>query len=543
MPSLSQAAGSSSPPLLEQTIGDNLRRTVERHGDREAVVIRHQGIRVSYRRFWDDVGRAARALLGLGVAAGDRVGVWSANRYEWVVVQYATARIGAILVNINPAYLREELAYALRQSEVSVQFLASRFKQMEYAPLLDAARPSCPGLRHCFHFDTDWPAFLTSANALPEAALTEREAQLLPNDPINIQYTSGTTGFPKGATLTHRNILNNAYFAGVGLGYSEADRVCVPVPFYHCFGMVLGCLACTSHGACLVVPGETFQPLAVLEAVQAERCTSLYGVPTMFRAILEHADFERFDVSSLRTGIMAGAPCPIELMREVVSRLHMPEVAIGYGMTETSPLSTQSARDDSLEQRVGTVGRALPHVEVAVRDPATSKALARGEPGEFCARGYHVMRGYWNDERATRAAIDEQSWMRSGDLAVMDPDGYVRIVGRLKDIIIRGGENIAPREVEAVIEAHPAISEAHVVGVPSAHYGEEVMAWVKCKPGMHATEAELCGFVKQRIAAFKVPRFWRFVDAFPMTVTGKVQKFRLRAMATQAIGGPVGMES
>jgi fatty-acyl-CoA synthase len=543
MPSLSQAAGPSTPPLLEQTVGDNLRRTVERHADREAVVIRHQGIRVSYRRLWDDVGRAARALLGVGVAAGDRVGVWSANRYEWVVVQYATARIGAILVNINPAYLREELAYALRQSEVSVLFLASRFKQTEYAPLLDAARPSCPDLRHCFHFDTDWAGFLTSANAVPEAALAEREARLLPNDPINIQYTSGTTGFPKGATLTHRNILNNAYFAGVGLGYSEADRVCVPVPFYHCFGMVLGCLACTSHGACLVVPGETFHPLAALDAVQAERCTSLYGVPTMFRAILEDADFERFDVSSLRTGIMAGAPCPIELMRDVVSRLHMPEVAIGYGMTETSPLSTQSARDDPLEQRVGTVGRALPHVEVAVRDPVTGRTLPRGEPGEFCARGYHVMRGYWNDERATRAAIDEQGWMRSGDLAVMDPDGYVRIVGRLKDIIIRGGENIAPREVEAVIEAHPAISEAHVVGVPSAHYGEEVMAWVKCKPGMHAIEAELFGFVKQRIAAFKVPKVWRFVDVFPMTVTGKVQKFRLREMAIQAIRGPVGTES
>jgi fatty-acyl-CoA synthase len=360
----------------------------------------------------------------------------------------------------------------------------------------------------------------------------------VPNDPINIQYTSGTTGFPKGATLTHRNILNNAYSAGVSCGYSEADRVCVPVPFYHCFGMVLGCLACTSHGACLVVPGETFQPRAVLETIEAERCTSLYGVPTMFRAILEHADFGRFEVSSLRTGIMAGAPCPIELMREVVSRLHMPEVAIGYGMTETSPLSTQSARDDPLEKRVGTVGRALPHVEVAVRDPATGKVLPRGEPGEFCARGYHVMCGYWNDERATRAAIDEQGWMRSGDLAVMDAAGYVRIVGRLKDIIIRGGENIAPREVEAVIESHPAISEAHVVGVPSAHYGEEVMAWVKCKPGMQATEAELCTLMKQRIAAFKVPKFWRFVDAFPMTVTGKVQKFRLREMAAQVLDGP-----
>jgi fatty-acyl-CoA synthase len=530
----SVARGTEAVPLLEETIGANLRRTAARFPDREAVVVRHQKVRATYRQLWDDTTRAARALLGAGVEKGNRVGVWSANRYEWVVAQFAAARIGAILVNINPAYLKDELAYALRQSGVSLLFHGAHFKLVEYAPLLEAVRAECPRLRRCVPFDGGWDEFLKDQSSAQALAL--REEALHPGDAINIQYTSGTTGFPKGATLSHRNIFNNGHLCGLGLGYTEADRVCVPVPFYHCFGMVLGSLAVAARGACMVVPSETFSPLAVLECVQAERCTSLYGVPTMFLAVLEHPEFDRFDVTSLRTGIMAGSPCPVELMKQVVSRLHMPEVAIGYGMTETSPLSTLTGRDDPLAKRVGTVGRALPWTEVAVRD-ADGQPVPLGTPGEFCARGYHVMRGYWDDEPATRRAIDSDGWMRSGDLATLDAEGYVRIVGRLKDVIIRGGENIAPREVEAVLETHPAVSDAQVVGVPSERYGEEVMAWVRLKPGALSTEGDLCEFCKTHVAAFKVPRFWRFVESFPMTVTGKVQKYRLREMAVDLLVG------
>lgn len=522
------------PPLLRDTIGANLRRTVDRFADNDAIVVRSQRMRASYRQFWDDVTLSARALLKIGVQKGERVGVWSSNRYEWVVVQYATARIGSILVNINPAYLQDELAYALKQSGVSVLFHASKFKSTEYAQLLAAAQGKCPDLHRCVNFDEDWKAFCAGGHSVCEDDLAEREATLRPEDAINIQYTSGTTGFPKGATLTHINILNNGYHTALSLGYTERDRVCVPVPFYHCFGMVLGCLACTCTGACLVVPGETFQPQATLEAIQAERSTSLYGVPTMFRALLEHPDFAKYEVSSLRTGIMAGSPCPIELMKEVFAKLHMPEVAIGYGMTETSPLSTISGRDDSLERRVGTVGRSIPHIEISIRDPG-NQPVPFGEPGEFCARGYHVMKGYWNDDAATKRAIDAEGWMHSGDQAVMDEQGYVRITGRLKDLIIRGGENISPREVEGVLETHPAVSEAQVVGIPSHRYGEEVMGWIKFRPGLNAAEAELTAYCKERLASFKVPKFWRFVDAYPMTVTGKIQKYRLREMAIELL--------
>ncbi len=533
-PQPSIARGPQNPPLLDETIGANLRRTVGRFADRDAIIVRSQNIRASYRQLWADVTDAARSLLSLGVKTGDRVGVWSFNRYEWVVVQYATARIGAILVNINPAYLKVELAYALRQSGVSILFHASRFKQTEYAPLLNAVRGGCPDLKRCLNFDDDWRAFLDLSARICDVDLVEREAALRPGDPINIQYTSGTTGFPKGATLSHANVLNNGYHFALGLGYTEIDRVCVPVPFYHCFGMVLGCLACTCTGACMVVPGETFQPLAVLESIQAEKCTSLYGVPTMFRAILEHPDFGQFDVSSLRTGIMSGSPCPIELMKEVVARLRMPEVVIGYGMTETSPLSTLCGRDDALKRRVGTVGRCIPHIEISIRDSA-NQPVPRGTPGEFCTRGYHVMKGYWNDEAATKRAIDPEGWMHSGDQAVIDEQGYVRITGRLKDIIIRGGENISPREIEAVLETHPAVSEAQVVGIPSHRYGEEVMAWIKFRPGFTRTEAELACYCKERLAAFKVPKFWRFIDSYPLTVTGKIQKYRLREMAIELL--------
>jgi len=515
---------------------EQLDEFAERHGDREALVVCHQHYRATYRQFWDATTQAARALLALGVEAGDRVAVWAPNRYEWVVVQYATARVGAILVNINPAYRAAELEYALRQSGASVLFHARGFRQGAYGPLLDAARPRCPGLRRAVRFDEDWDAFLTAGESVPEADLGRREAALRCDNPINIQYTSGTTGFPKGATLTHHNILNNGFFVGETIGLTDVDRVCVPVPLYHCFGMVLGCLACTSHGAGLVFPAECFDAPAVLRAVAVERCTALYGVPTMFRALLEDSSFDDTDCSSLRTGIMAGSPCPIELMKEVTTRLHMPEAAIAYGMTETSPVSTMSARDDPLERRVTTVGRVLPHLEVSIQDPAQRAVLPRDRAGELCTRGYSVMRGYWDDEAATRAAIDAGGWMHSGDLAVMDADGYVHIVGRLKDMIIRGGENVYPAEVEAVLHRCAAVSEAQVVGVPSRKYGEEIMAWVRLAPGASATEEELDRHCREYLAAYKRPRYWRFVEAFPMTVTGKVQKFRLREMAVELLG-------
>lgn len=527
---LSITRGPTDVPLLQETISHRFRNTVETHPSCEAIVVCHQQKRVTYQQLWDDVSHVARGLLAVGVQSGERVGVWSANCYEWVLVQFATARIGAILVNINPAYREDELLYALRQSGTSVVFAGDRFKQTEYAPMLETARRECGGLKHIIRWDRDWSRFLDGATSITEADVVKREAKLSPEDAINIQYTSGTTGFPKGATLTHSNILNNGYHTALQLGYTERDRVCVPVPFYHCFGMVLGTLACAAVGACVVVPSDVFQPEAVLEAVERERCTSLYGVPTMFRAVLEHPEFSRFRVDSLRTGIMAGSPCPIELMKEVVAKLHMPEIAIAYGMTETSPLSTISQRDDSLDRRVGTVGRCTPHIEISIRD-ADNHLVPRGTPGEFCARGYHVMQGYWNDETATCKAIDADGWMHSGDQAVLDEEGYVRITGRLKDLIIRGGENIGPREVEGVLEKHPAVSEAQVVGVPSIRYGEEVMAWIKFRPGTMATEDELTAFCKERMASFKVPKYWRFVEAYPMTVTGKIQKYRLRELA------------
>jgi len=533
---LSYAHGTSLVPLLGQTIGDNLRDTVARFGDREALIVRSQGYRATYRQLWDATTDAARGLLALGVAAGDRVGIWATNCHEWVITQYATARIGAILVNINPAYQPNELEYVLRQAGVSVLLHGRGFRQTLYAPMLESVRPRCPDLRHVFLLDTDWDSLIRSGQSVSAAELERREAELQCDDPINIQYTSGTTGLPKGATLTHHNILNNGYFVGLALGYSERDRVCIPVPLYHCFGMVLGNLACTTNGACMVYPSEYFNAAATLQAIHVERCTSLYGVPTMFRALLEHPDFERCDCTSLRTGIMSGAPCPIELMKQVVERLHMPQISIGYGMTETSPISTLSALDDPLECRVSTVGHVQPHIENSLRDPASGRIVPRGAIGEFCTRGYSVMRGYWNDEAATNRAIDAAGWMHSGDLAVMEESGYVHIVGRLKDMIIRGGENISPREIEEVLVAHADVSEVQVIGVPSHKYGEEVMAWVRSRPGASPSEQELAVYCRSRLAAFKVPRYWRFVETFPMTVTGKIQKYRLRQMAVELLG-------
>jgi len=532
----SYAHGASSVPLLGDTIGGNLRRTVERFGEREALVVRSQGYRATYRQLWDATGVVARGLLALGVETGDRVGIWSPNRFEWVVAQYATARVGAILVNINPAYKTQELGFVLRQSGTRVLLLARAFRQSDYVAMLHEVRPSCPGLHHTVVFDGEWAALEASGRAVPESRLAEREAILQFDDPINIQYTSGTTGFPKGATLSHHNVLNNGFFVAEALRLTHEDRLCIPVPFYHCFGMVMGNLGCTTHGATMVVPGEAFEPLAVLETVAAERCTALYGVPTMFIGELDHPRRKDLDLSSLRTGIMAGSPCPVEVMKEVVSAMHMKEVTICYGMTETSPVSTQSAVDDPLDKRVSTVGRVAPHVEVKIVDPESGATVPRGTSGELCTRGYSVMLGYWENEEATRAAIDRAGWMHTGDLATMDEGGYVNIVGRIKDMIIRGGENVYPREVEEFLHTHPMVSEAQVIGVPSLKYGEEVMAWVRPRPGATLDADELTRFCTGAIATYKIPRHWKVVTEFPMTVTGKVQKFKMREISVEELG-------
>jgi len=528
--------GASSVPLLGETIGENLRRTVDRHGDREALVVREQGYRATYRELWRQTELAARGLMARGVARGDRVGIWAPNRSEWVVLQYATARVGAILVNINPAYRTSELEYALNQSGTELLVLARGFRTADYVAMLREVRDRCPGVREALVLEEAWDRLLVDGERVSPDELAEREASLQFDDPINIQYTSGTTGFPKGATLSHHSILNNGFFIGERLRYREQDRVCIPVPFYHCFGMVLGNLACTTHGACMVVPAESFDPLATMRTAQDERCTSLYGVPTMFIAELEHPEFGGFDFSSLRTGIMAGSPCPVEVMKKVQTAMNMTEVTICYGMTETSPVSTQSNTDDPLEKRVATVGPVHPHVEIKVVDPATGRVVPRGEPGELCTRGYVVMLGYWNNEEATRAAIDAGRWMHTGDLATMDEDGYLNIVGRIKDMIIRGGENIYPREVEEFLFTHPDVAEVQVIGVPSERYGEEVMAWVRLREGAAATGEDLAAYCRGRIATYKIPRYWKFVDSFPMTVTGKIQKFKMRETAVGELG-------
>jgi fatty-acyl-CoA synthase len=537
MPAASYIHGTSAVPLLGETIGENLRRTVERFGACEALVVRHQNYRATYAELWDQTTRAARGLLARGIKKGDRVGIWSPNRAEWVVIQYATARIGAILVNINPAYKTAELSYALQQSGASLLLLAKAFRASDYVGMLDEVRGRCPDLRQSIVLDDGWDALLDAGTGVSTNELEALESSLQFDDAINIQYTSGTTGFPKGATLSHHNILNNGFFIGQALHLSERDRVCIPVPFYHCFGMVLGNLACTTHGSCMVIPGESFEPLEAMHTVQAERCTALYGVPTMFIGELDHPRFADFDFSTLRTGIMAGSPCPVEVMRKVQSQMHMPEVTICYGMTETAPVSTQSSTDDPLEKRVSTVGRIHPHVEIKVVDPSTGAILPRGESGELCTRGYSVMLGYWNNSEATSLAIDAARWMHTGDLATIDDEGYVNIVGRIKDMIIRGGENIYPREIEEFLYRHPDISDVQVIGVPSERYGEEVMAWVKLREGARPISDEaLVAFCRGKIATFKIPRYLKFVDGFPMTVTGKIQKFKMREAAVEELG-------
>jgi fatty-acyl-CoA synthase len=534
---LSHTAGTTDVPLLDQTIPDNLDATVARFGDREALVDVQQGVRWTYREFSDRVTELARGLLAAGVATGDRVGIWAPNCAEWTLTQYATARIGAILVNINPSYRTHELEYVLNQAGISFLVAASEFRSSNYAQMIEEVRGECPGLREVVLIGTgSWDALVSRAEEVPAERVAQIQSGLHPDDPINIQYTSGTTGFPKGATLSHRNILNNGFFVGELCRYTEQDRVCIPVPLYHCFGMVMGNLACTSHGAAMIYPAESFDPQAVMKAVQQERCTSLYGVPTMFIAELDHPEFRKFDFSTLRTGIMAGSPCPVEAMKRVQKDMHMPEVTICYGMTETSPVSTQSRTDDPLDKRVATVGQIHPHVEIKIVDPTTGRLMPRGTPGEICTRGYSVMLGYWGDPHATHEAIDEGRWMHTGDLGTMDEQGYVKIVGRIKDMVLRGGENIFPREVEEFLYTIPGVSDVQVIGVPDEKYGEELMAWVKLRPGATLTGAEIRAYCKGKIATYKIPRYYKFVDGFPMTVSGKVQKYKMREQSVHELG-------
>jgi fatty-acyl-CoA synthase len=533
----SYAQGAIAPALLEETIGANFERTVSRFGDREALVSCAQDLRYTYAELDEAVNELARGLLAAGVAKGDRVGIWAPNCVEWTIVQYATAKLGAILVNINPAYRTSELEYALGQSGCRMLIAAPAFKTSDYRAMVAEVAPRLDALERVVFLDgPDWTRLRAEGAGVHAARLRARMDELVPEDPINIQYTSGTTGFPKGATLTHRNILNNGYMVGEYCRYTEQDRVCIPVPFYHCFGMVMANLGATTHGAAMVIPSPAFDPEATLRACASERCTSLYGVPTMFIAQLDHPRFAEYDLSSLRTGIMAGSPCPVEVMKRVIGLMHMGEVGIAYGMTETSPVSIQTTHDDPVEKRVGSVGRVHPHVEVKIIDPIEGTTVTRGDPGELCTRGYSVMAGYWNDPERTAEAVDPDGWMHTGDLATMDHDGYVNIVGRSKDMVIRGGENLYPREIEEFLYGHPDIADVQVIGVPDERYGEELMAWVI--PRGHATlDAEaLRAFCEGKIAHQKIPRYVKLVDAFPMTVTGKVQKFKMREQAIEELG-------
>jgi fatty-acyl-CoA synthase len=535
--------GTSDTPLFGETIGQFLDRITAEAHDNEALVSLHQGLRYTYSELHHQVELAARGLMALGVEKGNRVGIWSPNNAEWVIVQYATAKIGAILVNINPAYRTYELEYVLRQSEISLLITARGFRKTEYLPMLEEVRPGLPDLKAVVLLGDEgspntmpWARLLDGAAGVGVDELREREASLQFDDAINIQYTSGTTGFPKGATLTHHNILNNGYFIGERLNLTPRDRVCLPVPFYHCFGMVLGNMAFMTRGATVVIPADSFDPQQCLAAVQDERCTALYGVPTMFIAMLAYPEFDSYRLDTLRTGIMAGSACPVEVMRNVIDRMNMREVTIAYGMTETSPVSFQSQTDDDLDLRVSTVGSIMPHVECKLVDPETGHVVPRGTAGELCVRGYPVMLGYWNNEEATREAIDEARWMHSGDLAVMRDDGYVNIVGRIKDMIIRGGENVYPREVEEFLYAHPKIKEVQVIGVPDTKYGEQVCAWIQLSEGAEATAEEIIEHCRGKIATFKIPHYVRFTDDFPMTVTGKIQKFKMREVSIAELG-------
>jgi fatty-acyl-CoA synthase len=552
----SYTSGTSDTPLLGLTIGDMFDQTAATYPDQPALISRHQNIRLTYRELQAQVNQCARALLHLGIAKGQRVGIWSPNRAEWCITQFATAKIGAILVNINPSYRLHELEYVLNQSGCSAIVIAAAFKTSNYTEMLNSLAPELahceigklqaeklPELRTVIRMSEDrvpgmlpWPELMALGDRVSEEELQRVQREQEFDDPINIQYTSGTTGFPKGATLSHHNILNNGYFVARLQNFSHEDKLCIPVPLYHCFGMVMGNLGCITHGAAMVYPAEGFDPQATLDAVQEERCTSLYGVPTMFIAELAHPDFAKYDFSSLRTGVMAGSPCPIEVMKRVNTEMHMPEVEICYGMTETSPVSTQTRVDSPLDKRVSTVGLVGPHLEIKIVDPATGKVVPVGQPGELCTRGYSVMLGYWNNPEATANAIDPARWMHTGDLATMDEEGYLNIVGRIKDMIIRGGENVYPREIEEFLYTHPKISDVQIIGVPDPKYGEEIMAWVQLKAGESATTEEIREFCQGKIAHYKIPRYVKFVESFPMTVTGKIQKFVMRQQSIEELG-------
>jgi fatty-acyl-CoA synthase len=554
--SWSYTSGTSDVPLLGVTIGDMFDRIVARYGDNEALVSRHQDLRYTYRQLREEVDRCARALMALGVEKGRRIGIWAPNCAEWTIVQFATSKLGAILVNINPSYRLSEVQYALRQSSCTWLVIAPRFKTSDYtemihelAPELAGSRPGelraaqFPELRAVVRLGEEpspgmlgWRELLALADRVSAEELARRQRRQEFDDPINIQYTSGTTGYPKGATLSHHNILNNGYFVTELLRFTDRDRLLIPVPLYHCFGMVMGNLGCMTHGATMIYPSDGFDAAAVLEAAEAERATALYGVPTMFIAELNHPDFARYDLSALRTGIMAGSPCPVEVMKQVTTLMHMREVAIAYGMTETSPVSTQTRIGAPLAKQVATVGQVHPHVQIKIVDPTTGQVLPIGERGELCTRGYSVMLGYWDNEEATRGAIDRARWMHTGDLATMDEEGYLNIVGRIKDMIIRGGENVYPREVEEFLYGHPKIQDVQVIGVPDEKFGEEIMAWVKLREGLSATAEEIRDYCRGKIAHYKIPRYVRFVDGFPMTVTGKVQKFAMREESVKALG-------
>ncbi|HYO85226.1 MAG TPA: AMP-binding protein [Dermatophilaceae bacterium] len=537
-PTASYSSGTSTVPLIGQTIGDNLERTVARYPYRDALIDVPSGRRWTYREFNADVDRFARGLMARGVQIGDRVGIWSPNCPEWTILQYATAKIGAILVNVNPAYRSHELEYAVNQSGLSLLVCAVAYRSSDYRGMAEEARGHCCELRDIVYIgEPSWDEVVAAADRVGPQDLAERMAQLTPDDAINIQYTSGTTGFPKGATLSHHNILNNGFFVGELVNYTEADRVCIPVPFYHCFGMVIGNLACTSHGSAMVIPAPSFEPAAALQAVQQEKCTSLYGVPTMFIAELGLPHFSDYDLSSLRTGVMAGSPCPVEVMKQAVARMNMAEVAICYGMTETSPVSTMTRVDDDLARRTETVGRVMPHLEIKIVDPVTGRPVPLGVAGELCTRGYSVMLGYWRDPDKTTEAVDAARWVHTGDLATMDEHGYFSIVGRIKDMVIRGGENLYPREIEEFLYGHPCIADVQVVGVPDVNYGEELMAWIILKPGADPVSAEdIKSFCTGKLAHFKVPRYVHITSEFPMTITGKIRKVEMREMAVKMLG-------
>lgn len=552
----SYTSGISDIPLLGLTIGDMFDQTVASYPDHLALIAHAQQIRWTYRELHEQVERCARGLMSLGIEKGDRVGIWSLNRAEWCVTQFATAKIGAILVNINPAYRLHELEYALKQSGCSALVISPAFKSSNYPEMVMALTPelvTCepgalqsarlPALHTVICMGEDategmfsWEALLKRAEQVGIDQLYARQRTLEFDDPINVQYTSGTTGFPKGATLSHHNILNNGYFVARLQNFTHEDKLCIPVPLYHCFGMVMGNLGCVTHGATMVYPSESFDPLAVLQAVQEEQCTALYGVPTMFIAELEHPDFHTFDLVSLRTGVMAGSPCPIEVMRNVINRMHMSQVEICYGMTETAPVSVQSRLDSPFEKRVATVGQIHPHLEIKIVNPESGQIVPQGIPGELCTRGYSVMLGYWDNPEATQAAIDQARWMHTGDLATMDEEGYINIVGRIKDMIIRGGENIYPREIEEFLYTHPQVSDVQVIGVPDERYGEEIAAWIKLKPGASVSQEDLRAFCLGKIAHYKIPRYIKFVDAYPMTISGKIQKYLMRQQAIAELG-------